>query len=124
MSKNKRQDTVLKVGGRLALGPSEKLIQAAFKQELEDQAPLFDAMGQADIAHTLVMMEAGVVPPAPGRELLAALLESTTPRRLRPGSRARRPLHQPRSLAARRKPRPARGWGQGGRGARPPPPPF
>jgi argininosuccinate lyase len=74
MSENKRQDAVLEVGGRLARGPSERLVHTAFKQELEDQAPLFDAMGRADIAHTLVMIEAGVVPPEPGRELLAALL--------------------------------------------------
>ncbi len=74
MSKNNPQDTVLEVGGRLVHGPSDKLIQTAFKQELEDQAPLFDAMGQVDIAHTLVMMEARIVPPESGRELLAALL--------------------------------------------------
>ena len=75
MSKNNRQDTVLEVGGRLAHGPSDKLIQTAFKQELDDQAHLFAAMGWVDIAHTLVMMDAGIVPPAPGRELLAALLK-------------------------------------------------
>ena len=65
---------VLEVGGRLADVPSERLIQTAFQRELADQAGLFEAMGWADIAHTLVMMEAGIVPPAAGRELLAALL--------------------------------------------------
>ena len=66
--------SVLEVGARLARGPSERLIQAAFKQELDDQARLFEAMNRVDIAHTLVMMEAGIVPPEAGRELLAALL--------------------------------------------------
>lgn len=75
MSKNSPQDAVLEVGGRLGQGPSDKLIQTAFRQELEDQAPLFDAMGWVDIAHTLVMMEAGIIPPESGRELLAALLK-------------------------------------------------
>lgn len=75
MSKNSRQDTVLGVGARLAHGPSDKLIQTAFKQELDDQAHLFAAMGLVDIAHTLVLMEAGIVPSELGRELLAALLK-------------------------------------------------
>jgi argininosuccinate lyase len=66
---------VLEVGARLERGPSERLIQAAFKRELEDQANLFEAMSLVDLAHTLVMMEAGIVPREPGRELLAALLK-------------------------------------------------
>jgi argininosuccinate lyase len=75
MPQNNLQNSVLEIGGRLARGPSEKLIQTAFKQELEDQAPLFEAMGLADLAHTLVMMEAGIVPRQAGQELLAALLK-------------------------------------------------
>jgi len=69
---------VLEVGGRLANGPSERLIRAAFRKELEEQAGLFDALGLADLAHTLVMMEAGIVPPAAGSALLAALLALRT----------------------------------------------
>lgn len=69
------QEQVLEVGARLAGGPSERLIRAAFKRELDDQADLFDAISLADLAHTLVMMEAGIVPAEPGRELLAALLK-------------------------------------------------
>ncbi len=75
MSRDSRQDSVLEVGARLAHGPSDKLIHTAFKQELDDQAHLFVAMGLADIAHTLSMMEAGIVPAESGRELLAALLK-------------------------------------------------
>jgi argininosuccinate lyase len=66
---------VLEVGARLAVSPSERLVRAAFKKELDDQADLFEAMSLADIAHTLVMMEGGIIPREPGRELLAALLK-------------------------------------------------
>lgn len=65
---------VLEVGGRLAGGPSDTLARTAFRKELEDQLPLFAAMGQADLAHTLVMLDAGIIPSAAGRELLTALL--------------------------------------------------
>ena len=70
-----QSEQVLEVGGRLAHGPSERLIRTAFKRELDDQAVLFDAMGLADLAHTLVMLETSIVPPAAGRQLLTALLE-------------------------------------------------
>jgi argininosuccinate lyase len=66
---------VLEVGARLECGPSERLVQTAFRRELEDQLALFEAMGRMDLAHTLVMLDAGIIPPEPGRELLAALLE-------------------------------------------------
>src|SRR5919198_751696 len=65
---------VLEVGARLERGPSERLIQAAFKRELDDQADLFEAMSLVDLAHTLVTMEVGIFPREAGRELLAALL--------------------------------------------------
>lgn len=71
-------EQVLEVGARLTQGPSERLIRTAFKRELDDQAGLFEAMGLADLAHTLAMMESGVVPREAGRELLAALLELQT----------------------------------------------
>jgi argininosuccinate lyase len=66
---------VLEVGARLASGPSELLIRTAFKKELDEQEGLFEAMSRVDLAHTLVMMEAGIIPPGPGGELLAALLQ-------------------------------------------------
>lgn len=65
---------VLEVGARLGSGPSELLICTAFKKELEEQEGLFEAMGLADIAHTLVMMDAGIIPAAAGCELLRSLL--------------------------------------------------
>jgi argininosuccinate lyase len=66
---------VLEIGARLRAGPSQRLVQAAFRKELEAQLDLFEAMSQADLAHTLMLMESGLIPPAPGRELLAALLD-------------------------------------------------
>jgi len=68
-------EQVLEVGARLARNPSERLIQTAFKRELDDQADLFEGMSWVDLAHTLVMMEAGIVPREAGRDLLAALLK-------------------------------------------------
>jgi argininosuccinate lyase len=65
----------LEIGARLVEGPSERLVRTAFAKELEDQLPLFEAMGLADLSHTLILLDAGIVPAAPGRELLAALLE-------------------------------------------------
>jgi argininosuccinate lyase len=66
-------ERVLEVGARLGSGPSELLVDAAFKKELEEQAGLFEAMGLVDLAHTLMMTEAGIIPSEAGRELLAAL---------------------------------------------------
>lgn len=67
-------DGVLGVGARLSAGPSELLVRTAFHTELEAQRGLFEAMGRADLAHTLVMIDAGIVPSCSGRELLSALM--------------------------------------------------
>ena len=66
---------MLEVGARLARGPSELLIRTAFAKELDDQAGLFEAIGLADLAHSLVMMEAGIVPREAGQALIGALLK-------------------------------------------------
>src|ERR687891_2124000 len=65
---------VLEVGARIECGPSELLIGTAFRKELEEQEGLFEAMGLADLAHTLVMMDAGIIPARAGCELLGSLL--------------------------------------------------
>ncbi len=67
--------SVLEIGARLREGPSPRLVQAAFRKELEAQLDLFETMSQADLAHTLMLAESGLIPPTPGRELLAALLD-------------------------------------------------
>lgn len=66
--------SVLGVGSRLATGPAAELVQTAFARELADQLALFKGMSLADMAHTVVLIEAGVIPRADGASLLSALL--------------------------------------------------
>ena len=63
------------MGARIEHGPSDLLIRTAFAKELDDQAKLFEAISLVDLAHTLVMMEAGIVPQDAGQALIAALLQ-------------------------------------------------
>jgi argininosuccinate lyase len=67
-------NAVLGVGSRLATGPAPELVQTAFARELADQLALFKGMSLADLAHTIMLIEAGVIPPADGASLLSALL--------------------------------------------------
>jgi argininosuccinate lyase len=69
---------VLEVGSRLAAAPSARLVKTVFRRELADQAGLFVSLGLTDLAHTLAMIEAGVIPAAEGGELLGALLTLQT----------------------------------------------
>jgi argininosuccinate lyase len=64
---------VLEIGARLKQGPSQNMIETAFRRELEDQLPLFDALSWVDLAHTLVMAESGIIPPHDALALLTAL---------------------------------------------------
>jgi argininosuccinate lyase len=65
---------VLGVGSRLAAGPAPELIATAFARELADQLPLFHGMSLADLAHTIMLVEMGVIPVAAGQDLMEALL--------------------------------------------------
>ncbi|HYX49789.1 MAG TPA: lyase family protein, partial [Ktedonobacteraceae bacterium] len=67
--------SVLGVGSRLASGPATELVQTAFARELSDQLALFRGMSLADMAHTVMLIEAGVIPSADGSALLCALLD-------------------------------------------------
>lgn len=64
----------LEIGARLERGPSQRLIDSAFRRELEAQLPLFDALSRVDLAHTLALIENNIVPPRDGQDLLAGLL--------------------------------------------------
>ncbi len=66
--------SVLGVGSRLASGPAEVLVKTAFARELADQLALFRGMSLADLAHTVILIEAGVIPTKEGASLLTALL--------------------------------------------------
>ena len=67
-------NAVLGVGSRLAAGPAKELVETAFARELSDQLALFRGMSLADLAHTLILIEGGVIPSADGASLLGALL--------------------------------------------------
>jgi argininosuccinate lyase len=67
-------NSVLGVGSRLATGPAAELVRTAFARELADQLALFRGMSLADLAHTVMLLEAGVIPSTDGASLLSALL--------------------------------------------------
>lgn len=67
--------SVLGVGSRLATGPAPELVQTAFARELADQLALFRGMSLADLAHTVTLIETGVIPREAGAALLGALLD-------------------------------------------------
>lgn len=69
------EDRVLEIGTRLKSAPSRILIDSVFAWELNHQEHLFEAVGLADIAQTLVALEMHSIPEMEGRELLAQLLE-------------------------------------------------
>lgn len=64
----------LEVGARLREPPAPELL-AAFAGELDGQRGLVVEIGLADLAHTVMLVEQGLLPAAEGRPLLAALLE-------------------------------------------------
>jgi argininosuccinate lyase len=69
------QRRVLGVADRLHSSPAPELVATAFAAELEQQDALFEGIGFADIAHTIMLIEAGVIPAAPGAALLSFLLK-------------------------------------------------
>lgn len=68
----------LGLGGRLAAEPDPVLVETAFADELAAQLDLAWAVGLADLAHVVVLVEDGVIPRAAGCRLLALLLELET----------------------------------------------
>src|SRR3954451_5039070 len=64
----------LEVGARLLDAPSDEMIASAFAAELEAQRGLAREIGLADLAHTVALIEIGVIPREPGVKLLEALL--------------------------------------------------
>lgn len=67
-------ESALEIGARLSRAPASVLVETAFAAELEGQRALLSDIGLADLAHTVMLIEVGVVPPEAGGELLAALL--------------------------------------------------
>ncbi len=63
----------LGLGSRLSSGPSPRLAGAAFAAELEAAPYLHPELGYVDVAHAVVLAEAGVVDPAATGRLVAGL---------------------------------------------------
>lgn len=68
-------DEQLGAGGRLAEGPAPELVATAFALEVAYGPLLYRGMSLADLAHTVALLDARVLDPALGAQLLAALLE-------------------------------------------------
>ena len=68
-------DEALEIGARLEKGPSQRMIETVFQRELDDQMQLFDALNHVDLAHTMVMIESGIIPDHDAPALLSSLIE-------------------------------------------------
>jgi argininosuccinate lyase len=62
------------IGTRLKEAPSPALLQG-FARELRYADGLYEGLSYADLAHVLMLMETGIVPPPAGRRLLRALVD-------------------------------------------------
>ncbi len=65
----------LGAGGRLAGGPANELVEAAYAHELRAAPRLAHDLSLSDIAHAVALAESGALPPATARALLGGLLE-------------------------------------------------
>jgi argininosuccinate lyase len=64
----------LGLGDRLKEGPAPELVASAFALEAGDGPLLYHGMSLADLAHVVMLVETGIVPPQAGAQLLTALL--------------------------------------------------
>ncbi len=65
----------LGAGGRLAGGPADELVEAAYAHELRAAQRLAHDLSLSDIAHAVALTESGALPAATARTLLRGLLE-------------------------------------------------
>jgi argininosuccinate lyase len=65
----------LGAGGRLAGGPADELVEAAYAHELRAAPRLAHDLSLSDIAHAVALAESGALPGETARALLAGLLE-------------------------------------------------
>lgn len=68
----------LGLGTRLKAGPAEELVESAYRLEIADAPILYEGLSLADLAHSIMLIETGIVPREGGRELLALLLAMHT----------------------------------------------
>ncbi|MDX6597248.1 MAG: argininosuccinate lyase, partial [Gaiellales bacterium] len=62
-------------GGRLAGGPADELVEAAYAHEMRAAPRLAYDLSLSDIAHAVALAESGALPAATARTLLGGLLE-------------------------------------------------
>jgi len=61
--------------GRLKAVPAQELVQSANQLEIAYAPVLFEGLSLADLAHIVLLTEAGIVPQEAGQKLLAVLLD-------------------------------------------------
>ncbi|MEK7214712.1 MAG: argininosuccinate lyase, partial [Chloroflexota bacterium] len=61
--------------GRLSQPPAPELIDSAYRWEVGLAPHLWQGMGLSDLAHHIMLLEAGILPPDPGARLLRLLLD-------------------------------------------------
>jgi argininosuccinate lyase len=106
----------LGVGDRLREGPAPELVDSAFALEAGDGPLLYQAMSLADLAHALMLIEVGLIPPDAGATLLAALLDlHNIPGDTFPFDPAQGDAYTNREYVLRQKVPQVAGWLQAGR---------
>jgi argininosuccinate lyase len=63
------------MSGRLREGMTPLVARSAYRLELQSAGAIMPELALADLAHVLALLDQGLVPAGPGRELLAALLD-------------------------------------------------
>jgi argininosuccinate lyase len=106
----------LGLGDRLKEGPAPEMISSAFALEAGDGPLLYEGMSLADLAHAIMLVEIGLIPPKIGARLLVALLElHAIPAAEFPFDPARGDAYNNREYVLRRQAPQAAGWLQAGR---------
>lgn len=106
----------LGLGDRLKEGPAPELIDSVFALEAGDGPLLYTGMSLADLAHAVMLLETGLIPPAAGARLLAALLAlHAIPQAEFPFDPARGDAYNNREYVLRQQAPEAAGWLQLGR---------
>jgi argininosuccinate lyase len=109
----------LGLGDRLKESPAPELIASAFALEAGDGPLLYQGMSLADLAHAVMLIETGLIPPAAGAGLLAALLElHAIPPAEFPFDPAQGDAYNNREYMLRQKAPETAGWLQAGRARR------
>lgn len=109
----------LGIGDRLTDGPAPELVRSAFALEVSYGPWLYHGMSLADLAHTVMLIEAGVIPAPLGAHLLSSLLDlHSIPAHQFPFDPARGDAYGNREAELRQRATDAVDWLQAGRARR------